>query len=122
MRIHTNRASHHGEEGNYEQALSELDRAIEIAELIGSETFCGLAYYNRGDTYLRIGRLDDALRDLHRASRSGSDSGSDDVAYALVQLGDVQLLRGQRSEAIALYRQALELAERRGNVQGLVPG
>ena len=109
------------EEGNYQQALAELDRAIEIAELIGSETFGALAYYNRGETYLRIGRLDDALRDLHRAQQIWERLGSDDVAYALAQLGDVQLLRGQRSEAIALYRQAIELAERRGDVQGLVP-
>ena len=121
VRIHTNRGSHHGEEGNYQQAISELDRAIEIAELIGSEAFVGLAHYNRGENYLRMGRLDDALRDLHRAQQLWERLGSDDVAYALSQLGDVQLLRGQRTEAIALYRQALELAERRGNVQGLVP-
>ena len=50
VRIHTNRGSHHTEEGSYQQAIAELDRAIEIAELIGSETFGALAYYNRGDT------------------------------------------------------------------------
>ncbi len=121
VRIHTNRGSHHTEEGRYQQAIAELDRAIEIAELIGSETFGALAHYNRGDTYLHIGRLDDALRDLHRAQQIWERIGSDDVGYALAQLGDVQLLRGQRSEAVALYRQALELAERRGNVQSLVP-
>ena len=121
VRIHTNRGSHYSEEGNYQQALAVLDEAIEIAELIGSETFGHLAYYNRGETYFRIGRLDDALRDLHRAQQMWERLGSDDVGYALTQLGDVQLLRGQRSEAVALYRQAIELSERRGNMQSLVP-
>ncbi len=121
VRIHTNRGSHYSEEGNYQQALAVLDQAIEIAELIGSETFGHLAYYNRGETYFRIGRLDDALRDLHRAQQMWERLGSDDVGYALTQLGDVQLLRGQRSEAVALYRQAIELSERRGNMQSLVP-
>ena len=121
VRIRTNRGSHHTEEGDYHEALAELGAAIEVAELIGSETFSALAYSNRGDTNLRMGRLDDALRDLRRAQAIWERLGSDMVDYALGQLGDVQLLRGQRSEALSLYRQAITLAERRGDVQGLVP-
>jgi DNA-binding SARP family transcriptional activator len=121
VRIRTNRGSHHTEEGAYHDALGELGAAIELAELAGSETFSALAYSNRGDTYMRMGRLDDALRDLRRAQGIWERLGSELVDYALGQLGDVQALRGQRSDALALYRQAIEISERRGDVQGLVP-
>ena len=121
VRILTNRGSHFAEEGSYPEALVELTRAIEAAELIGSETFCGLAYFNRGDTYLRMGRLDDARRDLRRAQDIWERVGSELVDYATGQLGDVQHLRGQRTEALAHYAQAIAWAERRGDLQGLVP-
>ncbi len=122
VRIRSNRGSHHMEEGDYEDALAELGTAIELAEVIGSETFAALAYANRGETLMRMGRLDDALRDLRRAEGIWERVGSHQVAYALGELGDVQALRGQRSDAIALYRQTVALAERAGDVQGLVPG
>ena len=100
----------------------ELDAAIELAELIGSDNFGALAYSNRGDTYRRLGRLDDALDDLRRAEAIWQRLGSGLVHYAVGLLGDVQALRGQRSEAIALYRQAIELADAQGDTQALVPG
>ncbi|MET0461315.1 MAG: tetratricopeptide repeat protein, partial [Ilumatobacteraceae bacterium] len=121
VRVRANRGSHHIEEGDYPEAIADLSSAIEIAELVGSETFSALAYANRGDAYMQMGRLDDSLRDLRRAQGIWERLGSDMVDYALGQLGHVQALRGQRSEALALYRQAIELAERRGDVQALVP-
>ena len=122
VRIRTNRASHQMEEGNYDLALRELDVAIELAELIGSDNFCALAYSNRGDTYRRLGRLDDALDDLRRAEEIWQRLGSGMVHYAVGLLGDVQALRGQRSEAISLYRHAIELADAQRDTQALVPG
>ena len=92
-----------------------------MAELAGSDIFTGHAYANRGDTYTRMGRLDDALRDLRQAQRIWERLGSDDVAYALAYLGDVQYLRGQQSEARSLFHRAIELAEQGGDMQGLVP-
>ena len=122
VRIRTNRASHHTEEGHYDLALRELDAAIDLAELIGSDNFCALAYSNRGDTYLRLGRLDDALDDLRRAEQIWQRLGSGMIHYAVGLLGDVQALRGQRSEAIALYRHAIELADAQRDTQALLPG
>ena len=121
VRIRANRGSHYTEEGAYQEAINDLDVAIEVAELVGSETFSALAYANRGDAHMQMGRLDDALRDLRRAQGIWERLGSDLVDYALGQLGHVQALRGQRSEALSLYVQAIELAERRGDVQALVP-
>jgi ATP/maltotriose-dependent transcriptional regulator MalT/DNA-binding SARP family transcriptional activator len=121
VRIRTNRGSHFMEEGDYAQALGELEAAIELAELIGSETFAAFAFSNRGETFRRTGRLDAALEDLRRAEGIWRRAGSDDVHYALTALGDVQALRGQRSEAVALYHQAIDLAEQQGDAQGLAP-
>jgi ATP/maltotriose-dependent transcriptional regulator MalT/DNA-binding SARP family transcriptional activator len=121
VRIRSNRGSHFMEEGDYPQALAELEAAIELAELIGSETIGAFAYLNRAETFRRLGRLDDALEDLRRAEGIWRRAGSGDVHYALGELGDVQALRGQRSEAIALYRQAIELADHQGDAQGLAP-
>lgn len=122
VRIRSNRGSRHMEEGDYQEALRELDAAIELADLIGSDNFGALAYSNRGDTYRRLGRLDDALDDLRRAEAIWQRLGSGLVHYAVGLLGDVQALRGQRSEAIALYRQAIELADTQGDTQALLPG
>jgi DNA-binding SARP family transcriptional activator/ATP/maltotriose-dependent transcriptional regulator MalT len=122
VRIRSNRGSLHMEEGQYQEALRELDAAIELADLVGADHFGALAYSNRGDTYRRLGRLDDALDDLRRAEAIWQRLGSGLVHYAVGLLGDVQALRGQRREAIALYRQAIELADAQGDTQGLLPG
>ncbi len=121
IRIHTNMGSHYSEEGSYPEAVAELDTAIGLAELAGSDSFTGHAYANRGDTFTRMGRLDDALRDLRQAQRIWERLESGDVAYALAYLGDVQYLRGQQSEARSFFERAVELAEQGGDVQGLVP-
>ncbi len=121
VRIRTNMGSHFFEEGSYSEALAELDAAIEMAELAGTMSWTGLAYANRGDTYTRLGRLDDAARDLRQAQRIWEQLGSDDVSYALAYLGDVQFLRGQQTEARSLFLRAIELAEPHGDLQGLVP-
>ena len=42
------------------------------------------------------------------------------MQYAIGVLGEVQALRGQRSEAIALFRQAIEIADHQRDTQGLV--
>ncbi len=121
VRIRTNMGSHFFEEGAYPEAIVELDAAIELAELAGTQCFTGHAYANRGETYTRMGRLDDALRDLRQAQRIWELLGSDDVGYALTYLGDVQYLRGQQTEAGSLYLRAIELAEQHGDMQGLAP-
>ncbi|MBA3289655.1 MAG: tetratricopeptide repeat protein, partial [Acidimicrobiia bacterium] len=122
VRIRSSLGSHHLEQGEYREALAELDTAIELSELAGSDTFAAMAYANRADTYLRMGRLDDALHAGRQAQRIWDRLGSDLVDYALGHLGHVQLLRGQRAEALALFNEAVVRAESRGDVQGLVPG
>ena len=66
MRIRTNRGSRLTEQGEYAEAVAELDQAITTAELAGSDTFSALAYNNRGEAHLALGQLDLALADLRR--------------------------------------------------------
>ena len=121
VRIRTNRGSRLNELGQYAQAITELDLAITTAELAGSDTFSALAYTNRGEAYLALGQLDLALADLRRAHDIWTRLASNRILYALNNLGFVQLLRGQRSEAIALFNEAIRIATSQRDAQGLVP-
>ena len=121
VRIRTNRGSRLNEQGNYAQAIIELDLAITTAELAGSDTFSALAYNNRGEAYLALGQLDLALADLRRAYDIWTRLASNRILYPLNNLGFVQLLRGQRSEAIALFNEAIRIAASQRDAQGLVP-
>jgi ATP/maltotriose-dependent transcriptional regulator MalT/DNA-binding SARP family transcriptional activator len=121
VRIRTNRGSRFTEQGQYAKALAELDEAITIAELAGSDTFAALAYTNRGEVHVATGHLDLALADLRRGHQIWSRLGSERILYALNSMGTVQILRGQRSEALALFNEAVSIASDQRDAQGLVP-
>jgi DNA-binding SARP family transcriptional activator/ATP/maltotriose-dependent transcriptional regulator MalT len=121
VRIRTNRGSRLNEQGLYSQAVAELDLAITTAELAGSDTFSSLAYNNRGEAYLALGQLDLALADLRRAHEIWTRLESNRILYPLTNMGFVQLLRGQRSEAIALFSEAIRIASEVRDAQGLAP-
>lgn len=118
VRIRTNRGSRFTAEGEYIAALEELDRAIELAEVAGTDTLSALAHCNRGETLLLMGQLDTALAETRRARDIWTRLGSDRVLYALAQLGHVQLLRGQRSEAISIFNETVGLARSQRDTQG----
>ena len=121
VRIRTNRGSRFTEQGEYAKAVAELDLAIATAELAGSDTFSSLAYNNRGEAYLALGDLDLALADLRRAHEIWTRLASNRVLYPLINMGRVQMLRGQRSEAIALFNEAIRIARSERDAQGMAP-
>jgi ATP/maltotriose-dependent transcriptional regulator MalT/DNA-binding SARP family transcriptional activator len=121
VRIRTNRGSRLTEQGEYTQAVAELDQAITTAELAGSDTFSALAYNNRGEAYLALGLLDLALADLRRGHDIYARLASNRILYPLNNIGFVQILRGQHSEAIALFNEAIRIAGGQRDAQGLVP-
>lgn len=121
VRIRTNRGSRHLEEGEYEQALAELDVAIGLAELTGFAFFRALALSNRGDVLFRLGRLEEAITDLEASRSLYQRTGSRMVSYPLALLGDVYRERGEVALAQACYEEALARSEESGDVQGLVP-
>ncbi len=120
-RIRTNRGSRAIEEGFFAEALAELEIAVRLAELAGFAPVLGLALSNRGEARLGLGRLDEAVADFEAAKATFQRIGSSMVAYPLAGLGDVYRERGDLALARAAYEEAVALAERSGDLQGLVP-
>ncbi len=121
VRVRTNRGSRHLEEGEYEQALVELEIAIALGDLTGFAFFRALALTNRGEVYLRLGRLEEATADQEASRLLYQRAGSRMVCYPLGKLGDVYWLRGELALARACYEEAVARAEESGDNQGLVP-
>jgi ATP/maltotriose-dependent transcriptional regulator MalT/DNA-binding SARP family transcriptional activator len=121
IRIRTNRGSHFLEEGSYEEALTELEIAIRLAELTGFAAFLALALTNRGEVRIYLGSLEEAIADFEAAKAIYQRMGSRSVAYSLRGLGDVYRERGDLALARAAYEEAVSLSEQSHDVQGLVP-
>jgi ATP/maltotriose-dependent transcriptional regulator MalT/DNA-binding SARP family transcriptional activator len=121
VRVRTNRGSQHVEEGEYEQALAELEIATRLGDLTGFIFFRALALTNRGEARFRLGRLEEAISDLEASKALYQRAGSRMVCYPLAILGDVYRERGDAALAQALYEEALARADEAGDMQGLVP-
>jgi ATP/maltotriose-dependent transcriptional regulator MalT len=121
VRIRTNRGSHFMEEGSYTEALQELEVAVRLAELTSFASFLALGLSNRGETKLRMGRLDEALTDLESSRARYEQIGSDMVAYPLTLIGEIYRERGNLAQARAAFEEAHATLEQSGDVQGLVP-
>jgi ATP/maltotriose-dependent transcriptional regulator MalT/DNA-binding SARP family transcriptional activator len=121
VRIRTNRGSHFMEEGSYAEALQELDVAVRLAELTSFASFLALSLSNRGETKLRIGRLDDALADLEASRLRYRQIDSDMVSYPLSLIGELYSERGTLGQARVILEDAVAIAEESGDVQGVVP-
>jgi len=121
VRIRTNHASHFLEEGAYPEALQELEVAVRLAELTSFANFHALSLCNRGETKLRMGRLDEALVDLEASRDRYQQIGSEMVAYALSAVGEVHRERGNLAQARAAYEEAVSIAETSGDQQALIP-
>ncbi|MFP5332301.1 MAG: BTAD domain-containing putative transcriptional regulator [Acidimicrobiia bacterium] len=121
VRIRVNRGSHHMEEGDFREALDELDHALALADVAGLSTLRALALSNRGTVLYSMGRLEEALQNHEEARAMFDSSGSRLVSYALNGLAEVRRTRGERSAAEALYTEAIGKARAAGDQQGLVP-
>ncbi len=120
VRIRTNRASHLDDEGQYEEALAELEIAIREAELAGYAERLALALNNRGWTRYHLGRLEEAIADLDRSKEIFNRQRSSHACWPLRKLGAIYRERGDLSLARSVCEKALELAERSTDVQGLI--
>ena len=121
IRIRANRGSRFAEEGYYDEALTELDEAIRLADLAGFAAFRALALSNRGQALLALGRLDEAIAELEAARALYQRMESRLVAYPLAHLGEVYRERGDMALARANFEEAITVAEGGGDQQGLVP-
>ena len=121
IRIRSNRASHHLEEGAFADALAELEVARHLAELTGFVPFMALTLSNRAEALVGVGRLEEAAVDAADAVAAWRSLGSRLVVYGLEEQARIQRLRGDVPGAVATYREVLAQAEAAGEVQGLVP-
>ena len=121
IRIRANRGSRHLEEGAFEEAISELDIALRLADLTGFASFKALALTNRGDARRRLGQLEEAVADLEQARDVYQRLGSRMIAYPLRNLGEVYRERGDTALARAAFEEAIAQAEAAGDLQGLGP-
>jgi len=121
VRIRTNRGSHFMEEGSYAEALQELDVAVRLAELTSFASFLALSLSNRGETKLRMGRIEEALADLDASRLRYRQIDSDMVSYPLQLIGEIYSERGNLAQARVMLEESLGVAETSRDVQGIVP-
>jgi DNA-binding SARP family transcriptional activator/tetratricopeptide (TPR) repeat protein len=120
-RIRNSRGSMLLEVGEYGEAVEELNRAIELAELGGFTSLVALATMNRGLCRYCLGQLAEARTDYESAFGLYRSTGSREAAYAVIGRGDVHRERGDGELARAAYEEGLALAEQSGDRQALVP-
>jgi DNA-binding SARP family transcriptional activator/tetratricopeptide (TPR) repeat protein len=120
-RILTNLGSHHLEDGRYEEAKGETDRAIDLASALGYVPILGVAWCNRAELGVQTGALDQAIADANVAREVFARIGSRNESYAEHLLGDARRERGELVLARMAYERALRLVGPSGDRQGLVP-
>ncbi len=121
IRIRCNRGSHFLEQGELDEALTELDVAMRLSDLTGFELWRGMSRANRGQVLLLRGDLEEALADFREARSIFRALGSTLEAYPLAHIGDVHALRGHDALARTAYENAIRLAEGPADLQALVP-
>jgi tetratricopeptide (TPR) repeat protein len=116
----------HGTRGDYEAAIAEMERVLEIHErVLGAEhPSLATALSNLGGLHARRGARDEAIAMFRRGLDIAETTlGPDhpDVATLLNGLGSAQMARGDLDDALVTLRRALEIREARfGPKNGLV--
>lgn len=87
--------------GDYDQAISDLNRVIEISPDDAD------AYYVRGYTYLQLGDCDQVIADFNRGIEMAPDH--PDVALAFYFRGKCHLEIGEKLKAVSDLEQAIGL-------------
>lgn len=96
--------------GNYAQSLSYYQQALTLAEKINDKEVELNMLRNIGQYYLNTGKEAEALHNLNKAYKIANDIGHTVAkAYLLVDRAAIPLLHHQYDQALALYRQALQV-------------
>jgi tetratricopeptide (TPR) repeat protein len=95
---HVDRANAYAEKGQYDQAISEYTKAIELNPMYAK------AYYNRGHTYDKQDQHDEAISDFTEAIELNPM-----YAKAYNSLGAIYAEKGQYDQAISNCTKAIEL-------------
>jgi ATP/maltotriose-dependent transcriptional regulator MalT len=120
IRIRINRSQRLIGSGRYGDALVELDEAIRLTHVTGTDGWFGaVARTNRGWAFRGLGRYDEALAAFDTARERWQSVGSDLAAYALIGLGATHLDRGDVELADAELTEAITIGDRSGDHQAL---
>ena len=108
--------------GNYDEALDDLDKCIEIREKIQSDTitdqskFLATAYVNRATTFQRMGVFDKAFRDYRSGIKLMEKIRESDETFDLNLLATAYMNRGgaytkikKTDEALADYEKCIKI-------------
>jgi ATP/maltotriose-dependent transcriptional regulator MalT/DNA-binding SARP family transcriptional activator len=109
-RIRANLSSRALEEGHYDAAIEESDRALEVGA--GHRFFAALAMCNRAEAQLALGELDDARATLAESISTYEALGSLMACAPHTLLGVVYRERGDLTRARNSFERGLQLAER----------
>ena len=121
IRIRSNRGSHFLEEGDYGNALAELDMALRLADMTGFQLWRAMSLSNRAQVLAGLGRLEESVADLEQSREIFRGMGSRLESYPLAQTADVYALRGDGALARAGYEEAIRLGDEAEDLQALVP-
>jgi DNA-binding SARP family transcriptional activator len=121
IRIRSNRSSHFLEQGDYPNALTELEIALRLADMTGFQLWRGMTLSNRAQVMAGLGRLEESVADLEQSREVFIQMGSILESYPMAQMADVYALRGDNALARAVYEEVIRLGEESHDLQALVP-
>jgi class 3 adenylate cyclase/tetratricopeptide (TPR) repeat protein/ABC-type transport system involved in cytochrome c biogenesis ATPase subunit len=99
----------------YDEALSALTQAEEMATTHGLTVELARIHFCRGNVYFPLGNVDGCLEQHELARKYAHDAGSPrDEACAIGGLGDAYYLQGRMRTAFDQFRRCVELAREHG--------
>ena len=112
--LHNNRSLLFQEEGLYDKAAEELDKALKIAEANGAEYETAVTEANLSNTYVALGDFKKAEKKAKKAAEMFKNIEDTDTHYAsaLYALGMIYNLTGRQSDAVAPLKEALAIMEK----------
>ncbi|MEV4581747.1 BTAD domain-containing putative transcriptional regulator [Nonomuraea jabiensis] len=119
IRIHANRASRHLDEGAYAEALAETEIGGRLSDLVSFAPYAALNVSNRAKALIGLGRLEEAATEAADAVARWEAMGSRLVGTGLNRLAEINVLRGDRRTAAAIYRRVIADLGPSGEVQSL---
>jgi len=106
--------------GDYDRALEEYRKALEILEELGNRAGMASSYHQLGIVDQERGNYDEALAWYRESLEIKEELGNrEGMAISYHQLGIVDQERGNYDQALAWYRKSLEIKEELGNRAGM---
>jgi len=116
-RVYNNLGSRSLDEGRYTESLHHLQRGLELNESTGHLSGLAILRHNMSEALLGLGRLDEALVESDTARDVWTSLEAPSASASWQLRGDVQLARGNATQAAMAYAHAARLAASEDNAQ-----